>query len=70
MDAFYGRSEVVVCLKDAICGRDFGDGNSMVFITERVGDMFAAGVMHDNFDTSIMFEGWANVPCVQCMKTP
>ncbi len=36
----------------------------MVFKTERVGDMFAAGVAHDDFDATIMLEGWANVPCV------
>jgi hypothetical protein len=61
----------VVCfLKDVICGRDFGGKNSMVFITEHVGDMFAASIAHDDFDKSIMLEGWADVPHIQCMNTP
>ncbi len=70
MDAFYGRSEVVGCLKDAICGHDFRDENGMVFIMEHLGDTFAAGVAHDDLDALIMLEGWANVPRVQCVKTP
>jgi hypothetical protein len=32
---------------------------------EHVGDTFAAGVMHVDFDASIMLGGWANVQQVQ-----
>jgi hypothetical protein len=57
LDAFYGHGEAVGCLEDAICGCDFGDGHGMVFITKCVGDTFAAGVAHDDFDASSMLEG-------------
>jgi hypothetical protein len=70
LDTFYGHSEPSCCIKDAICGCDFEDRNGMVFILECVGDTFATCVLHDNFDAWIMLEGWADVPPVQCMKTP
>jgi hypothetical protein len=70
LDAFYGRGEEVGCLEDAICGRYFRDGNGMVFVMERVGDTFATSVAHDDLDASIMLEGRADVPRVQCVKTP
>jgi hypothetical protein len=69
-DAFYGHGEVVGCLEDAICGRDFRDRNGMVFVIETIGDTFTAGVAHDDLDSSITLEGRANVPHIQCMKTP
>jgi hypothetical protein len=62
LDAFYGRSEAVGCLEDAICGPYFRDVNGMVFVMERVGDTFATGVAHDDLDALVMLEGWADVP--------
>ena len=70
MDAFYGHGEAACCIEDAVCDHDFGDKNGMVYISERVDYTFAAGVMHDDFDASIMLEGWADVPHNQCVKTP
>ncbi len=70
MDTFYGCCEAVGCLKDAICGCYFRGGNDMVFVTEHVVDTFATGVMHDDLDASIMLEEMADVPRVQCVKTP
>jgi hypothetical protein len=70
LDAFYGRGEVVGCLKHGICGRYFWDGNGMVIVMKRVHDAFATGVAYDDLDASIMLEGRADVPCVQCVKTP
>jgi hypothetical protein len=69
-DAFYGCGEAVGCLKDAICGRYFSNGNGMVFVAERVCDTFATYVMHDDLDALIMLEGRADVPRVQWVKTP
>ncbi len=70
MDAFYGRGEAACCIEDAICDQDFGDENGVVYISERVGDTFAAGVTYGDFDALIMLEGWADVPHNQCMKSP
>ncbi len=36
----------------------------MVLIMERVSDIFAPGVTHDDLDASIMLEGRADVPHV------
>ncbi len=70
LGCLYGRSEAVGCLKDAISGSHFRDRNGMVFVIERVHDTCPTGVAHDDLDASIMLEGRADVPCVQCMKTP
>ncbi len=70
MDAFYGCGEAACCIEDAICDRDFGDEKGVIFISEHVDDTFAAGVMLDDFDASIMLEGWADVPHIQFVKTP
>ncbi len=66
----HGRGEAVGCLKDAICGHHFRDGNSMVFVMERVCNMFSTSAAHDDLDALIMLEGSTDVPRVQCMKTP
>jgi hypothetical protein len=70
LDAFYGHSESVGCLKDAISGCDGWDRNGVMFVPERVHDMFATGITHDDLDAWIMLEGRTDVPPVQCMKTP
>jgi hypothetical protein len=70
LDALYGHGEAVGCLKDAISGSHFQDRNGMVFVMECVRDTFATSVAHDDLDASIMLEGRADVPCIQCTKTP
>ncbi len=69
LDAFYGCGELVDCLKDAICGSHYRDGNGMMFVPEHVRDTLANGVPHDDLDAPIMLEGRTDVPRVQCMKT-
>jgi hypothetical protein len=59
----------VGCLKDDISASHYLGGNGMMFVPERV-DTFATGFTHDDLDAPIMLEGRADVPHVQCVKTP
>jgi hypothetical protein len=69
LDAFYGCGEVVDCLEDAISGCYDWDRNGVMFVPERVRNMFAPVVAHDDLDAPIMLEGRTDVPRVQCVKT-
>jgi hypothetical protein len=61
LDAFYGCSESVGCLEDAISGCNDWDGNGVMFEPKRVRDTFATSVVHDDLDAPIMLEGRTDV---------
>jgi hypothetical protein len=69
LDAFYGRGELLGCLEDAISGCNNWNGNGVMFVPERVHDMFTTSVAHYDLDAQIMLEGMTDVPRIQCVKT-
>jgi hypothetical protein len=70
LDSFYGHGELVGCLEDEISGSHYRDGNGVFFVPERVHDMFATSVAHDDLDAPRMLEGRTDVSRIQYVKTP